>query len=175
MRLNVVLSNRELPTAFEKLQQVAANCRIRVAGRAKFRTRQELQRSERPISHQFATRPAPERELYVRVPTFLNNTGKTYSPKRSYQVVNVRGVYNCVLIIAGSSSNQSRLPNSESKLARRYRLAKSVLKAISFFGPVLDRVVVWKTGTSSGSRCGLENRDNVKILSHVRRRRMTKI
>jgi hypothetical protein len=68
LRLNVELSNRMQPTAFGKLQKVAANRRFRVAGRAKFRTRQELPRSEWPISHQFATRSASERELYATSP-----------------------------------------------------------------------------------------------------------
>ncbi len=68
LRLNVVLPNRMQPTAFEKLQKVAANRRFRVAGRAKFRTRQELLRSEWPIFHKFATRSASERELYATSP-----------------------------------------------------------------------------------------------------------
>ncbi len=69
---------------------VAANCRIRVAGRAKFRTRQELPRSEWPISNRFATRSASENELHAISPNRLNNPGKPYSPKRSCQVVNAR-------------------------------------------------------------------------------------
>jgi hypothetical protein len=68
LRLNVELSNRMQPTAFGKLQKVAANRRFRVAGLARFRTRQELPRSEWPISHQFATRSASERELYATSP-----------------------------------------------------------------------------------------------------------
>ncbi len=103
------------PTAFGKLHKVAANRRIRVAGRAKFRTRQELLRSEWPISHQFATRSASERENCMQqVPKFLNNPGKTCSPKRTCQVVNVRDCSNRVLVIAGSpefnpgSRNQSQ-------------------------------------------------------------------
>ncbi len=102
------LSNRKQHTAFGKLPKVAANCRIRVAGQAKFRTRQELPSlqnkiSERPISHQLATRSALERIVWYKSLTFSTIPVKLTLPATpSRQVVNVRDCINCVLIIVGS-------------------------------------------------------------------------
>ncbi len=71
----------------------------------------------------------------LQVPTFLNNPGKTYSPKLSCQVVNVRGCINCVLIIAGSPGSLN--PSQSCKLSP---LGNVNRKTIALFGAVLDHL-----------------------------------